>query len=137
MKFSFSDKLESRFLSLKTSFSYQLKEYAFVKWELKLNIEPSGILGYDYFLTELVIPILTIQNDQKVESEIQIGYNTRKKKHFLKVYESDDLAKFYREDLKVYYKELPFNQEVQRSQVFVKKIELNLTKENKTIILTI
>lgn len=137
LKFSFSDKIEPKYINLNASFDCEINGVCFCNWELILAIESSGIMGYKYFLRELTIPIYSLQNNKKVSSEIQIAYNEPKKKYFLKMYDNSDTASFYDDKVEVYYKEIPFNSEVKRSQIFIKKIDINLTKQSKKLIITL
>ena len=123
---------------------------AYIKWTLRIVNKDWGIDGFSYELVEMRMPITidTVTENGSVDTttvqaEVKFNSNPKQAGYVCRIYEDVLKDSVWIEDvfasfpINITVEESPSTEENNRSQIFVKYIELNLDEESRKLILTI
>ena len=123
---------------------------AYIKWTLKVINKDWGIDGFSYELIEMRMPVTidTVLDSGKVESttvqvEVKFDSSPKKEVYACRIYEDvlednkwvENVFASFPIDMAI--EESPSTEENNRSQIYVKYLELNLDGVDRKLILTI
>lgn len=157
MKLDFEDKIERDSVDLSFTIdgdnlerSIYVQQTTFIKWSLRVKVERWGIDHFNYELIEMRMPITidTITEEGKkdsadVNAEVKYNSSAKHRGYICRIYEDIlendewkevEYAKF---PIKITVDEHPTNSEANRSQLYVKYIELDLSSEERKLVLSI
>jgi hypothetical protein len=121
-----------------------------IKWSLNVEYKNWGIDGFNYELIEMRMPITidtVLENGETdstdVQAEVKFNSSPKQAGYICRIYE--DVLKdgkwvenvFASFPINISVEESPATEENNRSQIFVKYLELNLDGEDRKLVLTI
>lgn len=156
MKLEFKDKFTYEALELSFEINDNIERditplSAEIKWSLVMDYKDWGISQFNYELSLMVMTIRietmnedgTISNDE-LFAEVKFNPKKRQSAYVCRIYEDviDENNKLVEEEyvrfpIELVVEEKPETPQGNRSQIYVKYIQLDLTSESKTLTLTI
>ena len=154
MKLEFRDTLEREAIDLYFEIKDNLERditvvNAEIKWSLTIVHDTWGIKSFRYELALLLMPIMidTVTDDgiqhNKVYAEIKFNPSKKENRYECRLYEEQQVDGTWEEEdlvqfpINLQVEERPENETGNRSQVYVKFVELDLTSPEKKLKLTI
>jgi hypothetical protein len=157
MKLDFKDRLQQDAIDLTFSVNFEddierdfYPNHLDVRWSIAFTLDHTGVLGFKYELEHLHMPV-TIEavdsegNVEKTNINVEVKYSQSKKDngYVCRIYEDVIVDGKYDEDeyaifpIKIAVEESPSDDEGNRAQIFMKYVELDLSSDKRSLILTI
>tara|TARA_R110002020_G_scaffold309888_2_gene525768 strand:+ start:146 stop:607 length:462 start_codon:yes stop_codon:yes gene_type:complete len=153
MNVKFKDKISSDFVDIQVDLPEVYQDSTFysrkgeIEWELGMTMCRWGVDSFMYDLLQLSLDVTVEDNNTQISQELTFDVKKEFSKfqvtHLFSIsrsfFKNGELVeeKLFEDLIELEINQEPHTADGKRSQIFVKRVELNLSKENKNLILTI
>lgn len=157
MKLDFKDRLQQDAIDLTFNIASDdnierdvYPQHVDVRWSMAFKVDSTGILAFKYELEYFHMPVIIEAVDEegnveKTSINVEVKFSQSKKHngYICRIYEDVIVDGKYDEDeyatfpIKIAVEESPSDDEGNRAQIFLKYVELDLTSDKRSLLLTI